>query len=82
MNPEPLKGKVLNFNGEIWEDMETRKVIFKRVRDTESPLFAEEDVRSAVEWLKSEIKKDSAFFPKGNLYLLIDEAFEDVVVKK
>lgn len=41
------------------------------------------DVADAVEWLKSEIKKDSAFFPKGNLYLLIDEAFVDIMgVKK
>lgn len=61
--------------------METRKVIFKRVRDTESPLFAEEDVRSAVEWLKIQIKRSTAH-PTGRVIREIDRAFADVVDKK
>lgn len=71
--PEPLKGKVKR-QGKRRPDGKLRRAMFTRG-----------DVRSAVEWLKTELAKEIEF-AKSNPHKvgrsfnqIIDEAFEDVV---
>ena len=65
MKPEPLKDKEI-----------TGQIKGKNV----DRLYDERDVKSAVEWLKEELKKrdDRLQYNKKWVYKLIDEAFEDV----
>ena len=51
------------------------------IEDCKDTFFAEEDVKSAVEWLKEELKKhnDRPQYNKEWVIELINKAFEDVI---
>lgn len=72
MKPKPLKNKVLLFKGAIINKK------FVSTSNTETPLYHAENVKSAVEWLKQQLKKENYIFSSNELNDLIDKAFEDV----
>ena len=85
MKKEPLKNKTLAIKNKntpiIWLKNKEEDIIFSRTR-----IHLQEDIKSAVEWLKDRIIKDVMYdFPAGwqsdnvkKLLKLVDEAFEDV----
>ncbi len=67
MKLEPLKGKMIKYHGGLHPKCSICKV--------------EEDIKSAVEWLKNRLKTDTIINPLvETIYVLelIDKAFEDV----
>ena len=67
MKPKPLKGKIVGCEGCYPREY----------------MFHQRDVKSAVEWLKGNIKSRASLRKLNNyeewILLLIDEAFEDVI---
>ena len=68
MKLEPLKGKMIKYHGGLHPKCSICKV--------------EEDIKSAVEWLKGELELDESYTPsvsKTRIKIAIKEAFEDVI---
>ena len=73
MKPEPLKGKEQYFMEHMIKRYDGRKELF----------YWRNDVKSAVEWLKSKVTvRDYNEYMRREVHKLIDEAFEDVCKEK
>ena len=78
-----LKDKKIGY-GKLMKDMKAEDFNFfgkDALEFASGIVYKEEDVKSAVEWLKEELKKrdDRLQYNKKWVYKLIDEAFEDVL---
>ncbi|MBU1613650.1 hypothetical protein KKC87_04485 [Patescibacteria group bacterium] len=68
--PEPLKKKVQWTTHTVWT---------ANKRDSDICVFRDEDIRSAVEWLKDNIGHAIDESNGNKIYEMIDKAFEDVM---
>ena len=74
MKPEPLKNKELSL------------ALYLDSFDKEKypPIYLGKDIKSAVEWLKAELKENMIYLHRGDktyLFKQIDKVFEDIIEK-